>query len=363
LVQRLKLRPSGRDRQRPDIVHVLPHAHPLGGTERTVLDLLESEFLADLEQRVVFLRGGPLGPFSRECALGVNDAATPNVARAAKVVLRSRPRILHGWLLRGNTFVAWIGTALPRTTLLTSERNLGHNLTPVKRLVERFVAAREDLCVVNSHAVARAAASRLPTRRQRIRVIWPGIRVPDQVDRRRRFSCVAVGRLEPVKDHETLLRAWPLVLARHPHATLAIVGEGSERRSLERIVSDLGIGHSISLVGAVDPLPLLRGCDVYVSTSRAEGFSRALLEALALGVPIVTTAVGGVDELPADAVQRVPVGDVDGAAGAIGLLLVAPGIRGRLAAAGRAVYEKSFTLEHCHSAYRDLYLALLRRGG
>jgi glycosyltransferase involved in cell wall biosynthesis len=285
--------------------------------------------------------------------------ARSNLARAAKVVLHSRPRILHGWLLRGNAFVAGIGTALPLTTCLTSERNLGHNMTPAKRLIERFVAAREDLCIVNSRAVAQTAASRLPTRGQHIRVIWPGIPAPAPDGQRRRFSCVAVGRLEPVKDHETLLRAWPLVLAQHPQATLAIVGEGPERPALERTARELAIGHSVSLVGAVDPLPLLRGCDLYVSTSRAEGFSRALLEALALGVPAAATAVGGVEDLPPHAVKSVRVGHARATADAICALLDAPEIRARLAVAGRAAYEVRFTLQQCHTAYRDLYEACL----
>jgi len=339
---------------------VLPHAYPLGGTERTVLDLLESEILAGLEQRVVFLRGGSLGPFPRELVLGPSNLANSNLARASEALLRSRPRILHGWLLRGNAFGAGIGTALPRTPLLTSERNLGHNLTPARRLVERFVAASEDACIVNSRAVAHAAATRLPNRTPRLRVIWPGIRRPDWNGRQERYSCVAVGRLEPVKDHETLLRAWPLVLARHPRATLAIAGEGPERRALERTVRELGLGESISLLGAVDPLPLLRGADVYLSTSSAEGFSRALLEALALGVPAIATAVGGVEELPAGAVQRVRVGDASATASAIGALLDAPETRSRLGAAGRAAYEANFTLERCHLAYHDLYVAWLR---
>lgn len=342
-------------------MHVLPHAYPLGGTERAVLDLLESVFLEDLDQRVVFLRGGPLGPFPRERALGVNHLAKSNLTRVAKVVLHSRPRILHGWLLRGNAFVAGMGTALPLTTCLTSERNLGHNLTPAKRLIERFVAAREDLCIVNSRAVAHAAASRLPNRRQRIRVIWPGIPAPAPNGQRRRFSCVAVGRLESVKDHETLLRAWRLVRAQHPQATLAIVGEGPERPALERLARELGIGHSVSLIGAVDPLPILRGCDLYVSTSRAEGFSRALLEALALGVPVVATAVGGVKDLPPHAVKSVRAGDAGATAGAICALLDVPEIRAGLADAGRAAYAVRFTLEHCHAAYRDLYEAWLTR--
>jgi glycosyltransferase involved in cell wall biosynthesis len=345
---------------RPDVVHVLPHAHPLGGTERSVLDLLESKVLEDLVQRVVFLRGGPLGPFPPGSVLAYSRAARSNLGNAARVLMSVHPRVLHGWLLRGNAFAAAVGMALPGTALLTSERNLGHTLTPAKRLLERFVAGREDMCVVNSRAVAEAAERRIPTRRPRMRVIPPGIAEPDRTSSRRHFSCVAVGRLEPVKDHETLVRAWPLVLSRHPSATLAIVGDGPERRRLERLIVELGVEKSVSLIGADDPMLFLRGSAVYVSTSRSEGFSRAMLEALAVGVPIVATAVGGVLELPKESARTLPVGDASATAEAIAGLLDSRESRVRQGAAGRAVYEREYTLEHCHSAYRDLYSAWTR---
>lgn len=341
-------------------MHVLPHAHPLGGTERSVLDLLESKVLADLVQRVVFLRGGPLGPFPPENVLACSSDPQSNLKNAVRVLMSVRPRVLHGWLLRGNVFAAAVGMTLPETVLLTSERNLGHTLTPAKRLLERFVAGREDMCVVNSRAVADAATSRIPRRQHRIRVIPPGIPEPDRAGSRRRFSCVAVGRLEPVKDHETLVRAWPLVLSRHFRATLAIVGNGPERRRLERLIADLEVANSVSLVGADDPLPFLRGSRVYVSTSRSEGFSRAMLEAAAVGRPIVATAVGGALELPAETVQTVPVGNADAVAKAVVALLDDGELRRRAAAAGRAAYRTRFTLERCHSAYRDLYSAWAR---
>jgi glycosyltransferase involved in cell wall biosynthesis len=351
---------SRRTDTRPDVVHVLPHAHPLGGTERSVLDLLRSDLLAHLDQRVVFLRGGQLGPFPPESVLTFGADPRSNLSNAARAVMSARPRVLHGWLLRGNVFAATIGIALPEMALLTSERNLGHTLTSTKRRLERFVAAREDMCIVNSHAVATAAATRIPSRRYRIRIIRPGIAEPDRTLSPRDFSCVAVGRLERVKDHETLVRAWPLVLAQHPRATLAILGDGPERDRLGRLIADLGVNNAISLVGVQDPMPFLQGADVYVSTSRSEGFSRALIEAFAAGVPAVATAVGGVQELPDDAVRTIPVGDATATAQAIAALLDSRTVRARAAAAGRAVYSQSFTLECCHTAYRDLYSAWIR---
>jgi glycosyltransferase involved in cell wall biosynthesis len=138
------------------------------------------------------------------------------------------------------------------------------------------------------------------------------------------------------------------------------VGDGPERRRLERLIVELGVDNSVSLIGADDPILFLRGGDVYVSTSRSEGFSRALLEALAVGMPIVATAVGGVLELPRETVRTVPVGDADATADEIAGLLEGGESGVREGAAGRAVYARKYTLERCHSAYRDLYSAWIR---
>lgn len=345
---------------RPDLVHVLPHAFPLGGSERAVLDLLESPMLGDLDQRVVFLRGGPLGPFRPEHVMARSKQPRPNLLGAARALLATHPRLIHGWLLRGNLFAAAVGLVLRETVVLTSERNLGHNLSAPKRLLEWLVTCREDMCVANSKAVRDSASSRVPARRRKTRVISPGIPEPPSTASPRRFSCVAVGRLEPVKDYETLLRAWPLVLEEHPSATLAILGDGAQRRELESIANSNGLHGSVLIAGDQDPAGFLRGANLFVSTSRSEGFSRAMLEALATGTPIVATAVGGALELPRDAVRFVSVGDPDATAKAIVELLAGGRERDAAGAAGRLAYSRKYTLEHCHAAYRDLYAAWLR---
>jgi glycosyltransferase involved in cell wall biosynthesis len=343
---------------RPDVVHVLPHAHPLGGTERTVLDLLSSPSLTDFDQRVVFLRGGSLGPFAADQVLAPSANPRPNLLQAARAVLAVRPRILHGWLLRGNVFAAALSPLLPSTHLLTSERNVGHALkTPFKRMLERFVASREHVCIVNSAAVAEAAAARIPGRRSRIRVILPGIEEPSRKGRQEPCTCLSVGRLEPVKDQTTLLKAWPRVLHGHLDALLVVLGEGPERPALEGTIRELGLERSVKLLGNRDPLPFLRAAQVYISTSRAEGFSRAVLEALAMGVPVISTDVGGVQHIPADAVRRVAVGDVEAVADAISHLLADEAARARASRAGLSAYRRHFSRDRCHAAYRYLYAA------
>ena len=103
-----------------------------------------------------------------------------------------------------------------------------------------------------------------------------------------------VGRLAPEKGLDTLVDAWPRVIAVFPKARLTLVGEGPERPGLEARIKALGLEGSIELPGASsEPANILRHSDLFVLPSREEGMSIALLEAMALGIPLVATAIPG----------------------------------------------------------------------
>ncbi|GAC1467042.1 MAG: hypothetical protein NVSMB9_08220 [Isosphaeraceae bacterium] len=103
-----------------------------------------------------------------------------------------------------------------------------------------------------------------------------------------------VGRLAPEKGLDTLLDAWPIVRAAFPQARLTLVGEGPERSALEDQVARLQLSALVDLPGASDdPTGRLRASDLFVLPSREEGMSVALLEAMALGIPLVASAIPG----------------------------------------------------------------------
>ncbi|WP_435015366.1 glycosyltransferase family 4 protein [Tundrisphaera sp. TA3] len=113
-----------------------------------------------------------------------------------------------------------------------------------------------------------------------------------------------VGRLAPEKGLDVLIRAWPLVLLKRPEARLTLIGEGPERVGLEAEIARLGLGPHIALTGASDdPASILRHCDLFVLPSREEGMSIALLEAMALGLPLVASAIPGNRALVTDRVH------------------------------------------------------------
>jgi glycosyltransferase involved in cell wall biosynthesis len=107
-------------------------------------------------------------------------------------------------------------------------------------------------------------------------------------------SLVAVGRLSAQKGHDLLLRAIAIVRATHPNVHLTIVGEGPDRADLEQLARSLGIANNVTFAGFVpEPLPLVKAADLFVLCSRYEGFPNAVLEALALGKPVVVTDCPG----------------------------------------------------------------------
>ena len=100
---------------------------------------------------------------------------------------------------------------------------------------------------------------------------------------------VAVGRLVPIKDHATLLRAFALLRRRRP-ARLILLGEGPERPRLERLSRDLGLNNDVAMPGfCTNPAAAMRRAAAYVLSSRVESLSNTLIEALACGCPVVAT--------------------------------------------------------------------------
>jgi glycosyltransferase involved in cell wall biosynthesis len=175
---------------------------------------------------------------------------------------------------------------------------------------------------------------------------------------------VTVGRLAPPKDALTLLRALAAV-APTPFTAL-LVGDGPDRPEVEAELRALGLQDTVELAGERRDVPLLlASADMFVLSSRSEGAPISILEAMAAGLPVVASAVGGVAELVVDGETGllVPPANPGRLAEALQRLLRDPALRRRLGAAGLARARERFDLRALQSAHLELYARELARRG
>ena len=238
----------------------------------------------------------------------------------------------HGWVLKTN-----------RTRLYYFiDRN-------VQRFYERVLCVSPDLL-----PVCRAAG--VPT--ARLELLENGI--DTDVYRRsksapearsvlgfeQRFTVGAVGRLSAEKGFDILIRAVDRLLAAGRDVQLWIAGEGPEQGGLAGLSAELGRGDRVRLLGyRADVLALYEASDVFALSSTREGLPNVLLEAMALEVPVVATAVNGVPRLVThgETGELVASGSVEGLAAGLDRLIPDPSLRARYAAAGRRSVEQRFS--------------------
>ncbi len=241
--------------------------------------------------------------------------------------------------------------------------------------VEWWLARWTDgLFVMNREDHERAL--RLPVR-GRVYLV-PGVGVPledgpDPGARARELAALGVppeapvaivaGELSPTKNVGQVLRAWRLVLDQLPHAWLLVVGEGSQRRRLERLARRLGLSSNVVFCGfRKDLRRLLHLTDVLVTASRREGLPRVVMEAMAAGRPVVATDVRGNRDLVSHGETGMLVAPGEAAAMGAALLTVLgdAGVRCRL---GNRARERAQTLELCRAeqALEPIYRQFLGR--
>jgi glycosyltransferase involved in cell wall biosynthesis len=227
-----------------------------------------------------------------------------------RYLVGSRPNALMSAQTHNN-IVAICARRLTRThtRLVISEHNLMSAVarqTPSMKeswrpLAARFFYPLADEIVAVSRGVADDLSRVAGLRRDRIRVVSNPIFTPELVRlaaepiRHPWFVAgqppviVAVGRLATQKDYPTLLKAFSLV-RKTGSVRLLILGEGEQRQSLERMVTELGIGESVLMPGFVqNPFPYIANAALLVLSSAWEGFANVLVEALACGTPVVST--------------------------------------------------------------------------
>ena len=181
------------------------------------------------------------------------------------------------------------------------------------------------------------------------------------------FVWLTVGRLEPVKNHLELLCAFREVAAVHPNARLLIAGQGPLQAAIEQRIAELGLADRVRLLGTRRDIPeLLNAADAFVLPSLWEGMPLTLLEAGAVGLPIVATDAGGNSEIVLESKTGylVPVRDTAALAEAmLRVMRLSDADRFTMGQAGREHVVQNFDLERVVDRWEALYRELLQQKG
>ena len=175
-------------------------------------------------------------------------------------------------------------------------------------------------------------------------VIIPNpIQIKAYADADFKFRIVTAGRLSKQKNHTMLINAFKAVHDKHPDFSLAIYGEGSERKSLEELVAKLGLTGIVELPGNVSDIhDKTKDAYMFVLSSDYEGLSNALLEAMMMGLPCISTDCSGSDEAITDGENGllIPIGDTEQLTVAMLNLIENQEYRNKIGAAAKIVADK-----------------------
>ncbi len=341
------------------------------GAERVVFELATRLDRTRFEPHVLALwsMGGVDGPFAQHLrSRGVHvhmlrvgsKLDLTRVPPLVQLLRRIGPHILHSHLFHANLVARLVARLVRWPRVIATHHVVERRRLGPRFLLDRSTARLDDRTVAVSEAVARFAKDVCGARA--VSVVPNGVDLAPLRDAKpaddlagRKKLVGALGRLDPQKGHDLLLRAWPQVLARHPDASLVIAGEGLMRGDLERLIRKLGVERSVSLHGHRSDVPrFLSALEVFCMPSRWEGFGLALVEALACGKPSVVSDVDSLPEVLGDAGLLVPTEDPDALARAVAGLLDDPARRADLASRARARAEV-FSVEKMVAAYERLY--------
>ena len=283
----------------------------------------------------------------------------PRVLPGLLAELRGTPAVVHAHDAHAVT-LGGVAARLARRPLVATRRVDFHLRRP-------GFWARADRVIAISRAVADVlAADGILT--ERIVVIHSGIALDDlrRVPRlgiRERLGlgpgvtvAANVAALVGHKDHATLFRAAACLADRFPALHWVVAGEGPERVALERLRRELALEGRVHLLGHIpDPAGLVADANLFVMSSCEEGLGTAVLDAMALGIPVASTTAGGLPEMLQDgAGVLAPPQDPQGLAEAVARLLAEPGL-GRAVSERASVAVQRFTSARMAEAVRSVY--------
>ena len=363
-----------------------------GGAEQVFATLLQRLNPERFEVTVACHGEGSMLETYRRNAVGVSSfdlvdlRRVTTITKLAAMMRESRSDVVHTHLWTADV-LGGMAARLARIPRVVSSVHgayfLPIGVTGVRRMrrlafsrIYRFIYLRCDRVIAVSRYVADDLATRPGVRvaHDRIRVVENGVDIddPDRMiatgmgssDRWGSGSprIAVVANFFPYKGHRYLIQGIPAVLAEFPRARFVLAGEGESRPSMTALAEQLGVAERVTFTGEIsDALDLIRKSDLFVLPSvSSEGLPITLVEAMALGRPVVTTRAAGIPEIAEDGVTARVVAPRDATAlsSAIVSVLKDRHFAGRMAAQARAVARERFSANRMARRTEELYLEL-----
>lgn len=380
----------------PRILHLIHWMNP-GGIETWLLATLQNvprdQFALDVcykgpREGDLALQARATGALFHPCPLG--PTVLPFIRRLQSILVRGQYSLLHvhthahsgpavyaANVVGVPVITTFHNTAQPPETTLTRLPVVRNARAVYARRSMRYALQNSSITNGVSKAVAEAAMNTARLTRSRCDVFYLGCIRPQQIseDRiieyRKEFALpsgtrlfIHVGSFHPQKNHAGMLRVFRKVVDAVPDVTLLLVGDGPLRPRVQDQVCRLGLDQHVRLLGRRrDATALMQIGDLFLFPSHHEGLSIALMEASAVGLPIVASNIPGNREATDDgaSARLHDVSDIDGMAGSAIELLRDEAECRRLAENARSIYERTFSIEASVKRLTKLYDDVLRR--
>lgn len=351
----------------------------IGGTEMVIKNLIEGN--TDTSKNMsIFCIESPLGPWGeqlKENGLSITTKARkPGFDTSIIAAIRNQIKQQHIDIIHCHQYTPWVYGTLaalltPAKVVFTEHGRFYPDSTTWKRkfvnpLLSRFTHGITTISNATKQAVAEFEYISIDN----IQTIYNGIKpltaVTTKTEKLRAELKLpkdakilgTVARLDPIKNHSMLLRAFSMVLEHAPNTYLVIVGDGEMRQTLELLANKLEIDTYVKFVGyKTNPTDYLDLFDLFVLSSLSEGTSMTLLEAMSLSKPCVVTNAGGNPEIVEHDISGLVVENDNPEAFADALIALLSDTQKQsiMAKNAKQIFDEKFDVKRMNMAYRELY--------
>ncbi len=300
------------------------------------------------------------------------------IPRLVRFLKSERIDIVHTWIFTSNCWGRASAMIAGTPVVIGSERNVDDWKRFYHKWIDRTLARYSNVVLANSRAVRDFMTDREGIPAEKIRIIYNGL------DSKRFTECSiarhaarqqfglptsativgTVANLSPWKDYPNLLCAARIVCDHNPNVVFAIVGAGRMELALREQSKSMNLDRNVFFLGSQRDIPgALKAFDMFVLPSKREGFANVILEAMASGLPVIATDVGGNSEAIVHGLTGflVPAANSRALSEAVLDLVKDPGRCETMGLAGRERVVQSFSMEQMVQAYDRLYTELLVR--